>query len=121
MGRQTCQQRLLRCSLSSPHTLSAVLRLYPTQLPLRFWVQGGSSVPAGSINGRRKSDELFKPEGWEGGAAVSDWEPFRQLGRSMIDYITDYYQNVEDHPVRAMVKPGYLKVHFSIVFVRSRL
>ncbi|CAN0287976.1 unnamed protein product, partial [Scytosiphon promiscuus] len=40
-----------------------------------------------------------------------DWEPFRQLGRSMVDYIVDYYQSVEDFPVRPMVKPGFLKVN----------
>lgn len=41
---------------------------------------------------------------------MSDWEPFRLLGRSMIDYIADYYQGVESFPVRARVEPGYLKV-----------
>ncbi|CAN0518039.1 unnamed protein product, partial [Scytosiphon promiscuus] len=57
-----------------------------------------------------KSNEQFAHEGWEGAAAVADWEPFRQLGRSMIDYIADYYRTVEDFPVRARVEPGYLKV-----------
>eukprot|EP00752_Nemacystus_decipiens_P002072 g1983.t1 len=55
------------------------------------------------------SSHLFATEGWEGDADVSDWEPFRLLGKSMVDYIADYYQGVESHPVGAQVKPGYLK------------
>lgn len=72
-------------------------------------------MPAGST--ARKSDELFEPEGWEGAANVSDWEPFRQLGRSMVDYIANYYQTVEDYPVRAGVEPGYLKVRLAFVIL----
>lgn len=53
---------------------------------------------------------LFATEGWEGEASVSDWEPFRLLGRSMVEYMADYYQGVESRPVRARVEPGYLKV-----------
>lgn len=53
---------------------------------------------------------LFESEGWEGGADVSDWEPFRLLGRSMVDYIADYYRDVESRPVRAQVEPEYLQV-----------
>ena len=53
---------------------------------------------------------LFESEGWEGSADVSDWEPFRGVGRSMIDYIANYYRNVESFPVRAQVEPGYLRV-----------
>lgn len=60
---------------------------------------------------RQGPSRLFTSEGWEGEADVSDWEPFRLLGRSMIDYIADYYQGVESLPVRARVEPGYLKVN----------
>ncbi|CAM9686184.1 unnamed protein product, partial [Ectocarpus sp. 8 AP-2014] len=63
--------------------------------------------PAGSADEPRRP--LFEAEGWEGEADVSDWEPFRLLGRSMVDYIADYYQGVESLPVRAIVEPGYLK------------
>ncbi|CAM9771919.1 unnamed protein product, partial [Ectocarpus sp. 13 AM-2016] len=63
--------------------------------------------PAGSAGEPRRP--LFEAEGWEGEADVSDWEPFRLLGRSMVDYIADYYQGVESLPVRAIVEPGYLK------------
>lgn len=53
---------------------------------------------------------MFETEGWEGEADVSDWEPFRLLGRSMVDYIANYYEQVEARPVRARVEPGYLQV-----------
>ena len=53
---------------------------------------------------------MFDSEGWEGDADVFDWEPFRLLGRSMVDYIANYYQHVEARPVGARVEPGYLKV-----------
>lgn len=55
-------------------------------------------------------ERLFETEGWEGEADVSDWEPFRLLGRSMIDYIANYYQQVEGRAVGPSVEPGYLKV-----------
>eukprot|EP00903_Cladosiphon_okamuranus_P005441 g5426.t1 len=84
---------------------------------------GRLSHPNGLLSGLRKASgeppceqeqpqrpqRFFATEGWEGGADVSDWEPFRLLGRSMIDYIADYYQAVESLPVRARVEPGYLK------------
>lgn len=59
----------------------------------------------------QRPSPAFEAEGWEGGAHVSDWEPLRLLGKSMIDYMVDYYQRVEDFPVRPDVEPGYLKVH----------
>ncbi|CAN0541933.1 unnamed protein product, partial [Ectocarpus sp. 8 AP-2014] len=31
------------------------------------------------------------------------------LGRSMVDYIADYYQGIESRPVKSSVEPGYLK------------
>ncbi|CAL9015931.1 unnamed protein product, partial [Prunus brigantina] len=30
-------------------------------------------------------------------------------GHMMIDFITDYYQHIEKHPVLSQVQPGYLK------------
>lgn len=53
---------------------------------------------------------MFQSEGWEGDAKLCDWEPFRKLGYNMIDYAADYFERVESFPVRAQVKPGYLKV-----------
>ena len=67
--------------------------------------------PASSSAGPPSSEErLFETEGWEGEADVFDWEPFRLLGRSMVDYMVNYYQQVEVHPVQARVEPGYLQV-----------
>lgn len=43
-----------------------------------------------------------------------DWEPFRLLGRSMVDYIANYYDSVEARPVGARVEPGYLKVRVNV-------
>lgn len=30
--------------------------------------------------------------------------------QAMVDFIADYYQNVESKPVKSQVKPGYLQV-----------
>ncbi|KAK2972616.1 hypothetical protein RJ640_015416 [Escallonia rubra] len=38
-----------------------------------------------------------------------DHEEFRRQGHMMIDFIADYYQNIEIYPVRSQVKPGYLR------------
>ena len=37
-----------------------------------------------------------------------DIEEFRKQGYKMIDYICDYYKNVEKKPVLSKVEPGYL-------------
>lgn len=37
-----------------------------------------------------------------------DWEKFREHGRGMVDFISDYYSGVEKLPVKSQVKPGYL-------------
>lgn len=66
----------------------------------------GSSTKSGD----ERPERPFATEGWEGDADVSDWEPFRLLGRSMVDYIADYYQGIESRPVKSNVEPGYLKV-----------
>ncbi|CAN1294652.1 Tyrosine decarboxylase [Linum perenne] len=36
-------------------------------------------------------------------------EEFRRQGHMMVDFIADYYQNIEQHPVLSQVKPGYLR------------
>ncbi|XP_052179835.1 tyrosine decarboxylase 1-like [Diospyros lotus] len=37
-----------------------------------------------------------------------DPEEFRKQGHMMIDFLADYYKNVEKYPVRSQVQPGYL-------------
>lgn len=54
-------------------------------------------------------NEFSHREGWEGSADVDDWEPLRLLGRSMVDFTLRYYKELHARPVRALVKPGYLK------------
>jgi aromatic-L-amino-acid/L-tryptophan decarboxylase len=36
-------------------------------------------------------------------------DEFRKQGKQMIDWIADYYENVENHPVLSQVKPGEIK------------
>ena len=38
-----------------------------------------------------------------------DSEEFRRQGHMLIDFIADYYQNVESYKVLSQVEPGYLK------------
>ncbi|GMH27704.1 hypothetical protein Nepgr_029547 [Nepenthes gracilis] len=38
-----------------------------------------------------------------------DPEEFRRQGYMVIDFLADYYRNVEKYPVRSQVKPGYLR------------
>ncbi|CAB4276516.1 unnamed protein product [Prunus armeniaca] len=38
-----------------------------------------------------------------------DLVEFRRQGHMMVDFIADYYQNIEKHPVLSQVQPGYLK------------
>ncbi|KAK2643000.1 hypothetical protein Ddye_024763 [Dipteronia dyeriana] len=38
-----------------------------------------------------------------------DSEEFRRQGHLIIDFIADYYKNVEKYPVRSQVEPGYLR------------
>ncbi|PIN22435.1 Aromatic-L-amino-acid/L-histidine decarboxylase [Handroanthus impetiginosus] len=38
-----------------------------------------------------------------------DPEEFRRQGHLVIDFLADYYKNVEKYPVRSQVEPGYLK------------
>ncbi len=37
-----------------------------------------------------------------------DSEEFRKNGYKLIDWITDYYQHIEEYPVKAQVKPGVI-------------
>ncbi|XAR48729.1 Aromatic-L-amino-acid decarboxylase [Bertholletia excelsa] len=37
-----------------------------------------------------------------------DPEEFRRQGHMVIDFLADYYKNVEKYPVRSQVEPGYL-------------
>ncbi|XP_031499470.1 tryptophan decarboxylase TDC2-like [Nymphaea colorata] len=36
-------------------------------------------------------------------------EEFRKQAHIMVDFIADYYKNIEKYPVRSVVKPGYLQ------------
>ena len=36
-------------------------------------------------------------------------EEFRKQGKQMIDWIADYYENIEKYPVLSQVKPGEIK------------
>ncbi|KAK2981136.1 hypothetical protein RJ640_024839 [Escallonia rubra] len=38
-----------------------------------------------------------------------DHEEFRRQGHMVIDFLADYYQNIETYPVRSQVEPGYLQ------------
>ncbi|KAL2474972.1 Tyrosine decarboxylase 1 [Abeliophyllum distichum] len=38
-----------------------------------------------------------------------DPEEFRRQGHLVIDFLADYYKNVEKYPVRSQVQPGYLR------------
>ncbi|KAG6404989.1 hypothetical protein SASPL_132568 [Salvia splendens] len=38
-----------------------------------------------------------------------DPEEFRRQGHLVIDFLADYYNNVDKYPVRSQVEPGYLK------------
>ncbi|GKC58317.1 tyrosine decarboxylase 1-like protein [Tanacetum coccineum] len=33
---------------------------------------------------------------------------FRRMGHTVIDFLADYYQNIQNYPVRSQVNPGYL-------------
>ena len=37
-----------------------------------------------------------------------DHEEFRKHAHKMVDYIADYYKNIENYQVLSQVKPGYL-------------
>ncbi|KZV58274.1 Tyrosine/DOPA decarboxylase [Dorcoceras hygrometricum] len=47
--------------------------------------------------------------GFAGTIKPMDPEEFRRQGHMVIDFIADYYKNVEKYPVRSQVEPGYLR------------
>ncbi|KAK2974665.1 hypothetical protein RJ640_030273 [Escallonia rubra] len=40
-----------------------------------------------------------------------DPEEFRKQAHQMVDFIADYYKNIEEYPVLSQVQPGYLRTH----------
>ncbi|MCD9642598.1 Tyrosine/DOPA decarboxylase 2, partial [Datura stramonium] len=38
-----------------------------------------------------------------------DPEEFRRQGHMMVDFLADYFHNIEKYPVRSQVEPGYLE------------
>ncbi|CAM9422706.1 unnamed protein product [Pylaiella littoralis] len=103
---------LISSAASASGALSALAGLVVGVIAGRMSRERGSGLSDSSTpdsDRRRENNPLFATEGWEGEADVSDWEPFRLLGRSMVEYIADYYEGVESRPVRAKVEPGYLK------------
>ena len=38
-----------------------------------------------------------------------DIDDFRKYGKLMVDFIADYYENIETFPVKSKVKPGEIK------------
>ncbi|CAI9107533.1 OLC1v1006908C2 [Oldenlandia corymbosa var. corymbosa] len=45
----------------------------------------------------------------EGGLKPMDSEQLREYAHQMVDFIADYYKNIENHPVLSQVQPGYLR------------
>ncbi|KAJ8533574.1 hypothetical protein K7X08_006898 [Anisodus acutangulus] len=42
-------------------------------------------------------------------STLLDPEDFRKQGHMMVDFLVDYFHNIEKYPVRSQVEPGYLK------------
>ncbi|CAI0434700.1 unnamed protein product, partial [Linum tenue] len=47
-------------------------------------------------------------DGKGGGLKPMDSEQLREYGHQMVDFIADYYKNIENYPVLSQVEPGYL-------------
>ncbi|KAL2488032.1 Tyrosine decarboxylase 1 [Forsythia ovata] len=45
----------------------------------------------------------------EGGLKPMDAEQLRECAHKMVDFISDYYKNIENFPVLSQVQPGYLR------------
>ncbi|CAN1131424.1 Phenylacetaldehyde synthase [Linum perenne] len=45
----------------------------------------------------------------EGGLKPMDAEQLRETAHQMVDFIADYYKNIETYPVLSQVQPGYLR------------
>ncbi|KAL4190634.1 hypothetical protein AMTRI_Chr07g25730 [Amborella trichopoda] len=43
------------------------------------------------------------------GMRAMDAEELREHGHRMVDFISDYYKEIESYPVRSQVQPGYLR------------
>ncbi|KAL1562573.1 tyrosine decarboxylase-like [Salvia divinorum] len=57
----------------------------------------GSQPPQEPENGFPTSIKPFEPE------------QFRRHAHLVVDFIVDYYKNIENYPVRSQVEPGYLR------------
>ncbi|XP_015068377.1 tyrosine decarboxylase 1-like [Solanum pennellii] len=42
-------------------------------------------------------------------STLLDPEEFRRQGHMMVDFLADYFHNIQNYPVRSQVEPGYLK------------
>ncbi|CAI0434701.1 unnamed protein product [Linum tenue] len=47
-------------------------------------------------------------DGGGGGLKPMDSEQLREYGHQMVDFVADYYKNIENYPVLSQVEPGYL-------------
>jgi aromatic-L-amino-acid decarboxylase len=36
---------------------------------------------------------------------------FREKAHELVDWIADYYENIEQYPVKSQVEPGWVKQH----------
>ncbi|CAI9773292.1 unnamed protein product [Fraxinus pennsylvanica] len=52
-----------------------------------------------------------KPENGFTGTTIKPLDPeeFRRQGHMVVDFLADYYKNVDKYPVRSQVEPGYLR------------
>ncbi|KAG8389141.1 hypothetical protein BUALT_Bualt02G0198300 [Buddleja alternifolia] len=46
---------------------------------------------------------------WDGDLKPMDAEQLRECGHKMVDFIADYYKDIENFPVLSQVQPGYLR------------
>ncbi|GAB2279762.1 hypothetical protein Dimus_014400 [Dionaea muscipula] len=60
----------------------------------------GNKQPSGSILFNKSSHKRV---------ALLDPEEFRRQGYMVVDFLAEYYGNIEEYPVRSQVEPGYLR------------
>ncbi|CAK7349968.1 unnamed protein product [Dovyalis caffra] len=65
-----------------------------------FQASISTSVQMGSLESNLPETSQFKP---------LDPEEFRKQAHQVVDFIADYYKNVETYPVLSQVQPGYLQ------------
>ncbi|KAA8514878.1 hypothetical protein F0562_018057 [Nyssa sinensis] len=58
----------------------------------------------GTINDNHEPENIFTNT-----MNPLDPEEFRRQGHIIIDFLADYYQNIENYPVQSQVQPGYLR------------